>query len=625
MRKKRSKNQMIPILDDRGEQKHNKEGKLLFKKTKADVELKDFNDLQIWIKPPGEEHKQKVNVWWLIERFIKIDTKEGDIIAFELNDAQIDLYKELCLQKRAKKRMRINILKARQLGMSTFIAALYIVLALLVPGQRAVVVADIAENAKKIFEKYQFMYESLPDWIKQAIPLKANNAHELVVSFGVRKSSIRVVTVGDHSGRGTTCQYLHLSEVAFWPDIKSVIRSLNQTVSTKNPFSIIIYETTANGVNEYKSMYDNAVGGKSSFKAVFYPWYLDKDYRMDYWGFELMEHEKKLMEELHLDLHQIAWYRFKLNEMEGDINSLRQEYPSTPIEAFITTGSSLFPMELVLKRKGEIIDKKFPRYEFIWDKKIVSEQGDSINLVNPRLSPSSMGLITIFKEVERGHPYIVNVDPAMGGEDNFVAQVFDNHTCKQVAKLSINHNSNYQWLGEQIYCLCRYYNGAFLNAECNNPTGTFVLEVAETCGHHFIYQDNAVDTLSDHYEDRRGYKTKTSNREYMINLTVKAYRDDYQMISDWDTLCEMENFQIVRNERTGKEKAEATSGNHDDHVTSLFGIFLARRSMIQTTLVDERVSSQPKGYDELLAERRELNRQRRIEESQRKERTDQWI
>ena len=97
------------------------------------------------------------------------------------------------------------------------------------------------------------------------------------------------------------------------------------------------------------------------------------------------------------------------------------------------------------------------------------------------------------------------------------------------------------------------------------------------------------------------------------------------MISDWDTLCEMENFQIVRNERTGKEKAEATSGNHDDHVTSLFGIFLARRSMIQTTLVDERVSSQPKGYDELLAERRMLNRQRRIEESQRKERTDQWI
>ena len=32
----------------------------------------------------------------------------------------------------------------------------------------------------------------------------------------------------------------------------------------------------------------------------------------------------------------------------------------------------------------------------------------------------------------------------------------------------------------------------------------------------------------------------------MINLTVNAFRDDYQMISDWDTLCEMENFQIVR-------------------------------------------------------------------------------
>lgn len=616
---------MIPKLNERGEQKKNEQGIPLFVKTKADEELKEFHDLAIYIKPPTRELPIRADVWWLIERYIKIDTKEGDIVAFELNDAQIALYKELCLQRRRGERMRINILKARQLGMSTFIAALYIILTLLVPGQRAVVVADIAENAKKIFEKYQFMYQSLPEWIKDVIPLKADNAHELVVAYGARKSSIRVVTVGDHAGRGTTCQYLHLSEVAFWKDIKSVIKSLNQTVSTKNAYSIIIYETTANGVNEYKNMYDNAVGGNSSFKAVFYPWFLDKDYRMDYNGFKLMPHEEKLVKELHLDLTQIAWYRFKLNEMEGDLNSLKQEYPSTPLEAFITTGSSLFPMDLVLKRKSEILNKKFPRYEFVWDKKKVSEQGDVITLVNPHLMENQIGLITIFEEVKNGHPYIVNVDPAMGGDDNFVAQVFDNHSCKQVAKLCINHNSNYQWLGEQIYCLCRYYNNAFLNAECNNPTGTFILEVAETCGHHFIYQDNAVDTLSDHYEDRRGYKTKTSNREYMINLTVNAFRDDYQMISDWDTLCEMENFQIVRNERTGKEKAVATSGNHDDHITALFGIFLARRSMIQTTLVSEKIVDAQKSIEQLEEEVRLLHREKLINEKKLKARGELWI
>ena len=616
---------MIPKLNERGEQKKNEQGQPIFVTTKADKELKEFNDLAIYIKPPTRELPIRANVWWLIERYIKIDTKEGDIVAFELNDAQIALYKELCLQRRRGERMRINILKARQLGMSTFIAALYIILTLLVPGQRAVVVADIAENAKKIFEKYQFMYQSLPEWIKDVIPLKADNAHELVVAYGARKSSIRVVTVGDHAGRGTTCQYLHLSEVAFWKDIKSVIKSLNQTVSTKNAYSIIIYETTANGVNEYKNMYDNAVGGNSSFKAVFYPWFLDKDYRMDYNGFKLMPHEEKLVKELHLDLTQIAWYRFKLNEMEGDLNSLKQEYPSTPLEAFITTGSSLFPMDLVLKRKSEILNKKFPRYEFVWDKKKVSEQGDVITLVNPHLMENQIGLITIFEEVKNGHPYIVNVDPAMGGDDNFVAQVFDNHSCKQVAKLCINHNSNYQWLGEQIYCLCRYYNNAFLNAECNNPTGTFILEVAETCGHHFIYQDNAVDTLSDHYEDRRGYKTKTSNREYMINLTVNAFRDDYQMISDWDTLCEMENFQIVRNERTGKEKAVATSGNHDDHITALFGIFLARRSMIQTTIINEKTTSAQKSIEQLEEEVRQLHREKLINEKKLKARGELWI
>ena len=111
----------------------------------------------------------------------------------------------------------------------------------------------------------------------------------------------------------------------------------------------------------------------------------------------------------------------------------------------------------------------------------------------------------------------------------------------------------------------------------------------------------------------------------MINLTVNAFRDDYQMISDWDTLCEMENFQIVRNERTGKEKAVATSGNHDDHITALFGIFLARRSMIQTTIINEKTTSAQKSIEQLEEEVRQLHREKLINEKKLKARGELWI
>lgn len=569
--------------------------------TIAERELQNYNkDLFVKIRNPEDKKIYNCPVRKFIEHNIRIKDKDGNVVRLILTEDQVALYKEICEQKRRGERIRLNILKARQLGFSTFIAAIYLTLTFLVPNQRAVIVADKAENATNIFEIYKFMYENLPERIKQLIPKEASNAKELSVSYGKgMKSSIRIVVADDNAGRGSTCQYLHLSEVAFWKDIKPVIQSLVQTVSATNPNSMIIFETTANGVNEYKEMYDKAVGGSTAYKALFYAWFTNPSYKLPYTNFELLEHEKSLVESLNLSLDQIAWYRYKLDEVNGDLDTLRQEYPSTPLEAFITSGHSYFAADLIQKRKAELIGKQFPRYEFIWDRKIFSEQGDAITIVNPRLqSMGKTGIITIFKEVQDGHPYIVNVDPNMGGEDYFVAQVFDNHDFEQVAILAVNKNSDFSWLSLQVYCLARYYNNALLNAECNNTTGVTVLQTAAMCGHDFIYQDSSVETLSTRYEDKFGYKTKTTNREYMCNLVEAAFRDKYDFINDYDTLCEMENFQSVKTQ-SGKEKLEATGGSHDDRVTALFGIFLARSKMLQTTLINEKAVSRELTLSEL--------------------------
>lgn len=570
---------MIPILDS------NRKETGRFKKTLADVMLPEYDkDIMISIKDPNSGEIQEVPVWRFIERYIRITTKKGRFICFELKLAQIQLYKELCLQKRQGKNMRINILKARQLGMSTFIAALYTVLTLLVPNQTAVIVADKAGHATNIFKKYKFMYQNLPLWIKETIPLIASNAREVSVDYGDgQMSSIKIVVADEDAGRSDTCQYLHLSEVASWKNIEDTLTALLQVVDDTNENSMIIFETTAKGVNEYKYIYDLDMSGETAYKALFYAWYMDPEYVKPYWGFELLEHEKKLVEELHLSLDQIAWYRAQYEKLRKNLDKVRQEFPSTPLEAFITSGSGVFPMALVQKRKAELISIQFPKFEFTWDKKIVSPEGDTVTLKNPQLVEKEDGNITIFEKVQPRHPYIVNVDPAMGGEDNFVAHVFDNNTHKQVAKFRINKSTNYQWIAAQIYCLARYYNKALLNAECNNSTGTYILQFAASCGFDFIYQDTSFENKSERFEDKYGYKLKTTNREALINLTVDHFTDDYQMINDYLTLCEMENFQVIKNENTGKEKMMASSGNHDDHVMALLGVFLARRSMLQTT------------------------------------------
>ena len=139
-----------------------------------------------------------------------------------------------------------------------------------------------------------------------------STAKELKVDYGNGSTSeIKIVCEGDNAARSDTAQFLHNSEAAFWKDLSGTMASLNQVVSVTNKNSFIIFETTANGYNEYKTLYDKHATGKSSYKALFYPWYGHKKYTAKYDGFELRPHEQKLVDDLHLSYDQIAWYRLQ--------------------------------------------------------------------------------------------------------------------------------------------------------------------------------------------------------------------------------------------------------------------------------------------------------------------------
>jgi hypothetical protein len=569
---------MIPVLSSTNNPIPNK-----FKRTLADEMLKDCDrDLTISIK---DENKNEIviPVWRFIEMFLRIKDKKGRFSTFALNKSQCEFYKTLCEQKRNNKPMRANVLKARQLGFSTFIGALIFVLTILNPNQTACIIADTAEHATNLFKKYKFYYHNLPDFIKDKLPLIASNAKELTVDYGSgQTSTVRVLVQGENAGRSDTCQYLHLSEVAFWQNIEETTTSILQTVDDTNPNSIIIYETTANGVNYYKTIWDEDVANRTGYAPCFYAWWLDENYRLPYDGFELEPREKELMEECNLDLQQIAWYRAQLNKMRGNIKKLGQEFPSRPIDAFVTSGFSVFNMALVLKRKSELI-KKSPlavgSYVF---KKVHSQDGNCIEISNIQWLENEYGATKIYEEPIQGHHYIVCNDPAMGGEDYFATQVVDNYNLKQVAVFHSNKCDSDE-AAYQMYCLAKVYNNALLTGETN--TTSYLLKIANKCGYRFIYRDNDVETITTRYQDRFGYKTKTTNRQLMIDMFAEAFRDNPEIINDYTTICEMERFQYVTNESTGKTKLEASGKGHDDLVMSMCGVFLCRHS--QKTLPHE--------------------------------------
>ena len=595
---------MIPVLN-----KYRKETGD-FKKTLADVMLPEYDlDLAIYITDENA-NQLTIPVWRFVERYLRLINKKGQYSCFELKKPQIDFYIELCKQKQTGEPMRINILKARQLGFSTFIAAIIFVLTILVPNQTASIIADKAEHATNLFKKYKFFYHNLPDFIKARLPLVSSNAKELSVDYGDgQMSTVRILVQGDNAGRSDSCQYLHLSEVAFWQNINDTLTSVLQTVDESNENSLIVFETTANGVNDYKTIYDADSGGRTCYKALFYAWYLDPDYRLPYNGFEFYEWEKELKKKHNLDNEQMAWYRRKYQSLRGDIDKLKQELPSNPVEAFITSGNSVFNLELLLKRKEEVLNAGYKRQgDFLYEKKY-SLDGTRIDISKIRFSDSPLGNTFIYKEPNPTHPYIVSNDPAMGGEDYYATQVFDNYTGEQVAVYHKN-KCDADEVAIQMYCLAVYYNKALLTGETN--TTSYLLELAHKCGYRFIYQDQDVEDLSGRFQNKFGYKTKQNNRNYMIDLFKIAFRENPNIINDYETLCEMEQFQVVRhktNQGTTREKIEASGDSHDDLVMAACGYYLCRDQQ-EATPKQVVLPSELKQFDPFEVHKKEQEKER---------------
>ena len=95
-------------------------------------------------------------------------------------------------------------------------------------------------------------------------------------------------------GRSNTINKLHISELAFWTgDKKKTLVGLLQAVPN-TPDTTVIIESTANGFEYYKELWDDAVAGKNDFTPLFIGWNELQEYQMQYTGFELTKEEKQL-------------------------------------------------------------------------------------------------------------------------------------------------------------------------------------------------------------------------------------------------------------------------------------------------------------------------------------------
>jgi hypothetical protein len=462
---------------------------------------------------------------------------------FEFNEAQTIVNGKIEEQLRETGRVRAIILKARQMGLSTYTTARVFWKSYFNAYNKSVVMAHDAATSDALFSMSRNTISNMDPMFRPAF--KKSNAKEIM--FEHNDSGYRLYTAGaPEAGRGTTPTIAHLSEVAFWTHDEKILAGLFQGISQAKGTEVIL-ESTANGVgNAFHRLWKGAVAGENEYIAIFVPWFLMPEYRREILKgtvFERTPEEEVLVTRFNLDNEQLYWRRLKI--AEGGLDKFKQEYPATPEEAFIVSGANVFNIEKLSALVPQPILKQM---DFSFESMMMEEK--------PR------GSIEIFKFPTFEDAFVVGADVSLGvGKDYSTAVVMNNK--REVCAVYRNNTIDPSQFGDLLFYLGRYYNNALLAVE-SNSMGIATLNRLTQMGYVNMYYQTKMANVSKEEGTRIGWRTTSASKPAIIGFLKNAIEQEDIWIPSRVIIGELMNYVA-----DDSGKTNAIVGHNDDTVIAL--------------------------------------------------------
>lgn len=480
-----------------------------------------------------------------IETFVNIVDKEGKVVPFKLNPQQ-----KYILKNKGK----FNIcLKSRQLGITSVSLAYSLYLTLTKPNTTCMIMSYSMRGVDEIFEKLRVMYANLPACV--SLPTVKDNKTE--IKFSNNSRIINCTCGSKDNARGSTLTFVHLSEVAFMNDnLEKQLTAIEQALVSDG---CMILESTANGLNHFSELWNKTVSGESPlWKPFFFSWVKDKkmfakeyrEYRERYkaiYGAYLTEAELNNKEQTLFEggatLDQLMWRRLKISN--GSEEKFCQEYPSNPIEAFVTTGSNVFNALMISERMASV---------YKMERKSLPVGIDPIIL---RHSAN----LTVWKLPVLGERYYIGVDTGEGlgnSSDYSVISILDQNLFQC---LEWRSNKVKPWeFSELVYHIATWYNKGLLIIEKASGGHTVVDRICNNYHYPNLFKYKAYDNRTGKAKRKVGWETTAKSKPLMISDMQEVFETAQCLINSPDLLREMKLFVSKGNGST-----EAASG-HDDTV-----------------------------------------------------------
>lgn len=551
-------------------------------------EATDRSVIRLWLEFCLTRIKHDFEYWARTMTTIA-DKGKGRDTAFTLNRPQRIYLKAMERLRLQEKPIDIILLKARQWGGST-LTQLYMLWIQLVHKRNwnSVICGDIEKQSSIVAGMLSKVISRYPTWAtggKRIITSPYQGAQKTrVISWSNSRYSLGSAQKPD-SLRSEDISMAHLTEVGLWKATQGrkpedLVQSIFGSIAS-GPYTMKVIESTAKGVgNFFHRTWIDAVGERNNFTPVFIPWFAidlySKPIEQESYGsfIESMNEYEQHLFSLGATLEAIAWYRDKRREMPDEWR-LFSEFPSTPEEAFQSTGRRVFKISYV-----ENIRKDCCPAPFIGDIVTSNREGkEKVEFVKASPGEKEGNCLSIWLMPEKENSikdrYVVTVD--VGGTGNKA-----DYSCIVVADRiamieggvpeiaacwhgHIEHD-RLAWKAVEI---ARAYNNALLVIEANT------LETEGTEGNNFEY---ILNEIAGHYSNlycrtsqieikqgrprRWGFHTNSSTKPMVINFLIKALRDGLYIERCLQTTYELDLYEFKEN---GKEMG-AIEGNHDDRV-----------------------------------------------------------
>jgi len=574
-----------------------------------------------------ERYKHDFEFW----AFVNITILHKDTfqpIHLLLRGAQRILLAELEKMRLAGVPIRIVLLKARQWGGSTLVQ-IYMMWIQQIhrTNWHLAVCAQVDDAAKNISNMYDTAAKNYPKTSGKITfkPYKGSTKNRLIVE---RNS---VIGVGSYLNpdqfRSYNYAMAHLSEVGLWKDTEKIkamnlISSLKETVPNQ-PYTVIVEESTAKGLNYFYESWKSAVTGETSYRAVFIPWWqIDRD-RTNL-TIPVEEFVKSFSDyhwflwELGATLEGINWYRLHKADNKYQDWEMMSENPSTAEEAFQSSGQKVFPPNYVLAARMLCAEPKI-----IGDIYSDARIGEDA-LKNVRIEKVHNGNLSVWKTPEDCKNLriknrfcgfadiggisskadfscfkLIDREPMLYGNDPEVVLVWHGHLdqdifawkCAQICAAYANKDINeYPLLAFEIQSL-----------DEKGREGNHALTILDQIKDFYpnLYTRNDEEKVGDEWIPKYGFHTNTKSKGLIIDTLRGAMREILMAQTDeqdgWGYVerdsraCdEFSWYEVKENGKMGN-----IDGKHDDHVIITAGsVWLAINRMDPPKIINE--SSKPK-------------------------------